>query len=82
MCDRMPNRLCCENPYRPAADQEVVEVPLLLPGWQVSVLETAAHDRGLTAGQMVRSLLRDFLAGLDPAAPGGPTLRPRRADAL
>jgi hypothetical protein len=41
---------------------DVVEIPLLLSGWQVSALETAAHDRGLTAGEMVRTLLRDFLA--------------------
>ena len=42
--------------------EEVVEVPLLLPGWQVSALATAAQDRGLTAGEMVRSLLREFIA--------------------
>ena len=41
---------------------DVVEIPLLLSGWQVSALETAAHDRGLTAGEMVRSVLRDFLS--------------------
>lgn len=40
---------------------DVVEVPLLLPGWQVSALEEAAHDRGLTAGEMVRQLVRQFL---------------------
>jgi hypothetical protein len=42
--------------------EEVVEVSLLLPGWQVSALESAAFDRGLTAAEMVRSLLREFLA--------------------
>jgi hypothetical protein len=51
----------------PAPD--VVEIPLLLPGWQVSALETAAHSRGQTAGQMVRDLLRDFIAHLPAAAP-------------
>jgi hypothetical protein len=51
---------------------EVVEVPLLLSGWQVSALERAAHKRGLTAGQMVRHLLRDFFAG----APGRPDPAP------
>jgi hypothetical protein len=45
-----------------AEPEDVVEVPLLLPCWQVSALATAAHDRGLTAGQMVRSLLSDFIA--------------------
>jgi hypothetical protein len=43
---------------------DVVEIPLLLPGWQISALETAAHNRGQTAGEMVRDLLRDFLARL------------------
>jgi hypothetical protein len=43
---------------------EVVEIPLLLQGWQMTALETAAHQRGQTAGAMVRDLLRDFLARL------------------
>jgi hypothetical protein len=42
----------------PAMD--VVEVPVLLPGWQALALEDAAHDRGLTAGEMLRHLLSDF----------------------
>ena len=42
--------------------EEVVEVPLLLPGWQISALEKEAHDRGLTAGEMVRVVLRDFIS--------------------
>jgi hypothetical protein len=49
--------LCRRGP-----EDEVVEVSLLLPGWQASALESAAFDRGLTAAEMVRSLLRDFLA--------------------
>jgi hypothetical protein len=48
----------------PALDpqEDVVEVPLLLPGWQMSALERAAYKRGLTAGEMVRHLLRDFFS--------------------
>jgi hypothetical protein len=41
---------------------EVVEIPVLLPGWQALALEDAAHDRGLTAGEMLRHLLTDFFA--------------------
>jgi hypothetical protein len=50
----------------------VVEVNLLLHAGQVAALEAAAHRRGLTAGQMVRRLVRDFLRqrGLDAPAPG------------
>ncbi len=44
-------------------DEDVVEIPLLLPGWQVSALAVAAHARGLTAGEMVRTLLREFIEG-------------------
>jgi hypothetical protein len=40
---------------------EVVEVPLLLSAGQMSALEEAAHRRGLTAGEMVRRLLQDFI---------------------
>ena len=46
-------------------EADVVEIPLLLAGWQVSALETAAHDRGLTAAEMVRHVLRDFLSHTD-----------------
>jgi hypothetical protein len=48
-------------------DSDVIEVPLLLPGWQMSALEWAAHKRGLTAGEMVRHLLRDFFASPEPS---------------
>ena len=44
--------------------EDVVEIPLLLQGSQITALETVAHSRGLTAGEMVRDLLRDFLARL------------------
>jgi hypothetical protein len=43
---------------------EVVEIPVLLPGWQASALEDAAHERGQTAGEMLRHLLADFLKPL------------------
>jgi hypothetical protein len=45
---------------------EVVEVPLLLSSRQMVALEEAAHHRGLTAGEMVRRVLQDFIAA--PAA--------------
>jgi hypothetical protein len=57
----------------PPLDAEVVELPLLLPGWQVSKLETVAHERGMTAAAMVRHLLRDFLT-VAPAQPRVPSV--------
>jgi hypothetical protein len=48
-----------ESPMR-HFDGEMVEIELLLPAWQISALETAAHSRGLTTGQMVRSLIGTF----------------------
>ncbi len=44
-----------------AADANVVEVPLLLPGWQVAALEAAAQREGRTFAEMARRLIRDFL---------------------
>jgi hypothetical protein len=75
MSDRYRNSSCLDALSRSPAEGEVIEVPLLLPGWQVKVLETAAHSRGLTAGAMVRTLLRDFISGLNPAGPPGSTER-------
>jgi len=46
----------------PAHCNEVMEISLLLPGWQVAALETAGRGHGLTAGQMVRRVLRDYLS--------------------
>jgi hypothetical protein len=52
-------------------EADVIEVPLLLAGWQISALETAAHDRGLTAAEMVRHVLRDFLSRVDESRTAG-----------
>jgi hypothetical protein len=49
------------EPNTPSVEGDVVELPLLLPGWQVTKLETVAHEHGMTAAAMVRYLLRDFL---------------------
>lgn len=63
-------------------DTDVVEVPLLLSGWQVSALETAAHDCGLTAAEMVRHLLRDFIARFPESADDSGILRKNRIKRL
>lgn len=49
------------EPCTPSHEGEVIELPLLLPGWQVTKLESVAHQRGMTAAAMVRNVLRDFL---------------------
>jgi hypothetical protein len=41
-------------------DQEVVELPLLLPRWQAAALEAAARRRGMTTGQMLRRVIGDL----------------------
>lgn len=41
-------------------DGEMVELALLLPSWQAAALELAAQDQGLSPGQMIRQLVRDF----------------------
>jgi hypothetical protein len=47
------------------ADRDVVEIPLLLPSWQVAALADAAQDRGQTTGEMLRQLLQDFITNLE-----------------
>jgi hypothetical protein len=41
---------------------EVTELVLLLPVQQVAVLDEAARRWGLTTGQVLRGLIREFLA--------------------
>jgi hypothetical protein len=57
-----------DGPFR--FDEEMTELAVLLPGWQASELEQAAQAKGLTAGQLVRGLIRDFLAQAGASAPG------------
>jgi hypothetical protein len=45
----------------PTCADDVAEVPLLLPVHEADALEEMASHRGLTAGQMLRRLIRDFL---------------------
>jgi len=61
---------CVEESRLSPIAEDVVEIPLLLSGPEVSILETVAHQRGLTAGVMVRHLLRDFLVQAGPVHSG------------
>ena len=42
-------------------DDDVMELSLLLPGWQLSALEKTARRQGQTTGQVVRRLVQKFL---------------------
>jgi hypothetical protein len=48
-------------------DTEVVELALLLPRWQAAALEDAAHQRGISAGQMLRKMIVSTLNLKRPA---------------
>ncbi len=61
MLDIFDPPLGVEEACASSREGDVVELPLLLPGWQVLKLEMVAHQRGLTAAAMVRYLLHDFL---------------------
>jgi hypothetical protein len=50
------------SPDAHRAEQEVVEVALLLPLWQAVELEAAASRRGMTTGQMLRRVIGELLA--------------------
>jgi hypothetical protein len=55
-------------------DEEMAELSLLLSGWQAAQMERLAHSRGLTLGQLIRLLIRDYLA--DRARPSPVSKRP------
>ncbi len=57
-----PLTLPKDTEYLSVYESDVVEMPLLLSGIQMSALEQVAHNRGLTAAGMVRQLLREFMA--------------------
>ena len=50
------------DPFR-EEPSDVVEVPLLMSLGQIAALENAAHREGMTAAEMVRRLLSDFIRG-------------------
>jgi hypothetical protein len=52
-----------ELPSRPR--QACVELSLLVPTWQWEALERAAHDQGLTIGQLLRRLIAAHVAAAD-----------------
>jgi hypothetical protein len=41
--------------------EDITELSLLLPASQAAALERTAKARGLTTGEMLRGLIRDFL---------------------
>lgn len=53
--------MLCNDTSFDLDEADVVEMPLLLEGWQMSALEKAAYVRGVTAAEMVRQLLRQFI---------------------
>jgi hypothetical protein len=55
-------------------DAEMAELSLLLPAGQAAQMERLAHSRNLTVGQLIRLLIRDYLA--DRAASGPVSNRP------
>jgi len=48
----------------PRPESECVEMPLLLPEWQLAALDTAAATRELTIGQLLRQLIGTYVTGL------------------
>jgi hypothetical protein len=61
-----------EGPFA-RREPDVVELSLLLPGWQIDALESAARRHGLTTGQMLRRWISDKLAQL-PLPAGDPAI--------
>jgi len=58
--DRVP----CPTEDRVAwPDEQMAELFVLLPGRQAAELDRLACSRGLTLGQLIRLLIRDYLLG-------------------
>lgn len=50
-------------------ENEIVEVSLLLPRWQIQALETAARKRGMNTAQMLRRMIgATFAPNSNPSA--------------
>lgn len=52
--------------YSAGSNFDVIELPILLPEWQVNALEAAAAQRGMTIGQLLRRLFSDLFADQRP----------------
>ena len=62
---RTGNGRAAPDPRR-VFDGEVVELALLLTSGEATALESEAHARGMTVAQLLRFLIREYLA-----LPGG-----------
>lgn len=51
-------------------NEEITDLSLFLPARQAEELEERASWRGLTAGQLIRLLIRDYLDGENGAGCG------------
>jgi hypothetical protein len=53
------------NGFLCGQEEVFMELELVLPNWQLMELEKAAAQRGLTAGQLLRHLIRTYSARSD-----------------
>ncbi|MFO0878685.1 MAG: hypothetical protein U0840_15195 [Gemmataceae bacterium] len=58
-CDPKTHLFEVPTPYETT---EVVEIPLLVPVWQISALERVAFLRGMTTAEVLRQAIGDVLA--------------------
>jgi hypothetical protein len=52
-----------------SAEEDFIELSLLLPRWQLQALESAAKKRGLNMGQMLRKMIGATLISADNVNP-------------
>jgi hypothetical protein len=62
----MPPPCIGDCAHLPAPDlgrlrDDVIELSLLLPGWQLAALENRARGKGQSAGEVVRQLVQKFI---------------------
>ncbi len=51
-------------------DNEVCELPLLLPTWQIEALEQLARAEGITVAQLLRRVVNKMVPELTPQQAG------------
>jgi hypothetical protein len=54
--------IASEAPRMPQLAEEIEELSLLLPSWQVMALAEAAESQGLTVAQYIRALVNQALS--------------------
>jgi hypothetical protein len=60
----IPN-MTCDRMEMPRASEELEELSLLIPSWQILALAEAAEGEGMTVGKYVRRMVNQAIAAYE-----------------